>query len=89
MSDKNYNGWTNYATWRVNLEAIDGIDLRDHFDELPDAYDAGQWAKGVVESLVYESSASLTRDWALAFISDVDWYSIGRHLIENASEVDA
>jgi len=20
-----YNGWTNYATWRVNLEIFDGI----------------------------------------------------------------
>ena len=26
MSDKKYNGWTNYATWRVNLEIIDGHD---------------------------------------------------------------
>ena len=24
MSDKTYNGWTNYATWRVNLEMFDG-----------------------------------------------------------------
>lgn len=89
MTDKTYNGWTNYATWRVNLEVFDGMNLREYFNELPDAYDAGQWAKGVVESLLYESSDSLTRDWALAFISDVDWFSIGRHLIENASEVDA
>ena len=21
-----YNGWTNYATWRVNLEMFDGAD---------------------------------------------------------------
>ena len=21
-----HNGWTNYATWRVNLEIIDGYD---------------------------------------------------------------
>lgn len=24
-----YNGWTNYATWRVNLEVLDGVELRD------------------------------------------------------------
>ena len=24
MTDKTYNGWTNYATWRVNLEWFDG-----------------------------------------------------------------
>ena len=22
----NYNGWTNYATWRVNLELLDGVE---------------------------------------------------------------
>ena len=31
MTDKTYNGWTNYATWRVNLEVFDGGDWKDHF----------------------------------------------------------
>ena len=26
MKEK-YNGWTNYATWRINLEIIDGIEI--------------------------------------------------------------
>ena len=26
MSEK-HNGWTNYATWRINLEVIDGIEF--------------------------------------------------------------
>ena len=30
MSDKKYNGWTNYATWRVQLEIIDGYDWYEH-----------------------------------------------------------
>jgi hypothetical protein len=25
-NDTKYNGWTNYATWRVNLEMVDGYD---------------------------------------------------------------
>jgi hypothetical protein len=45
MTDTTYNGWTNYATWRVNLEVFDGLDPYDHFsddqstmvDWLPDA----------------------------------------------------
>jgi len=28
-TDKNYNGWTNYATWRVNLEMFDGMSPRE------------------------------------------------------------
>jgi len=29
MSDTTYNGWTNYATWRINLEVFDGLELED------------------------------------------------------------
>ena len=25
-----HNGWTNYATWRINLEIFDGYDNEDH-----------------------------------------------------------
>ena len=33
MNDTKYNGWTNYATWRVNLEMIDGSDWHCRFDD--------------------------------------------------------
>lgn len=93
MTTEKYNGWTNYATWRVNLEVFDGMDIREYFDELPDAYDAGQWAKEYLEEhleeLVHEPSSRLVQDYALAFLANVDWQMIGRHLIENASEVEA
>lgn len=29
MSKKEYNGWTNYATWRVQLEFFSGHDDRE------------------------------------------------------------
>ena len=31
-----YNGWTNYATWRVNLEIFDGFDPYDYFSDNQD-----------------------------------------------------
>jgi hypothetical protein len=31
--DTKYNGWTNYATWRVNLEMFDGFDAREYFTD--------------------------------------------------------
>jgi hypothetical protein len=31
MSDTKYNGWTNYATWRVNLEMFDGANWNDYY----------------------------------------------------------
>jgi hypothetical protein len=29
MNDTTYNGWTNYATWRIFVECIDGINPHD------------------------------------------------------------
>jgi len=29
MTDTTYNGWSNYATWRINLEIFDGVSLED------------------------------------------------------------
>ena len=39
MTEK-YNGWTNYATWRVRLEMFDAYDGASDNDL--DAYDLGQ-----------------------------------------------
>lgn len=79
-TDNKYNGWTNYATWRVNLEMLDGYehsqtDVSDLADEL----------QSFVESYLDETSDGLAKDYALAFISDVNWYEIAKHLI-NESE---
>jgi hypothetical protein len=77
--EKTYNGWTNYATWRVNLEVFDGdvFTLRGA-DEL----------KEYVHDYIYETtSEGLGRDYALAFLSDVNWHEIAKHIKEN-HEVD-
>lgn len=103
MNDQTYNGWTNYATWRVNLEVFDGMDLRHHFETIPDVYDVSQWAREHTEQYIEGAfwqpvnpgrSSDLTAcdivdGWARAFIADVDWHMIASHLIENASEVAA
>ena len=44
MSEK-YNGWTNYATWRVNLEIIDGIEI--------DTITCAEYIKEYVEDVVF------------------------------------
>ena len=36
MTKETYNGWTNYATWRVNLEMFDVVDHAG--DNACDAY---------------------------------------------------
>lgn len=78
MSDNKYNGWTNYATWRINLELIDGYEHNQ-----TDAGYLAEELKDYVESIIDETAPDgITKDYALAFISDVNWYEIAEHLIE-------
>jgi hypothetical protein len=73
MSNNTYNGWTNYATWRVNLEMFDGSDQSWSADS----------AKDFAEEVIYSTtSEGLARDYALAFLSDVNWYEIAEHYQE-------
>jgi hypothetical protein len=76
-----YNGWTNYATWRVNLEMFDGYDASTFasIDEL------SRHLKDMAEMYIEQSAPEgLALDYAMAFISDVNWYEIANPLIEKA-----
>jgi hypothetical protein len=65
MNDNKYNGWTNYATWRVNLEMFDGFE--------PDGeMDADDYKFMAIEFLEAGGTAGL----ALAFIDNVNWHEI-------------
>ena len=75
MNEK-YNGWTNYATWRVNLEVFDDDSCYEFFDLTQDAYDLGQDLKSHVEDHIEETSEGLAQAYALAFLSEVNWYEI-------------
>ena len=81
-----YNGWTNYATWRVNLEMIDGMD-GEGFDLNQEAYDLGHDLKAYAEELIYMStSEGLGREHGLAFLNDVNWFEIAKHMINDYAE---
>ena len=84
-----YNGWTNYATWRVNLEIFDGFDPKDYWSgsDRWEAYDLGDFLKGYAEELIESSSTEgLALDYALAFLSDVDWRQIASRMLDNFEE---
>jgi len=85
MSD--YNGWTNYATWRINLEMFDGGDFASDNDL--DAYDLGQQLRHFAEELLSEQGAGMVLDYALAFLADVNWCEIARHMIDDWREEEA
>ncbi len=63
------NGWTNYATWRVNLEILSDME----FDEQVSA----DYLKDLVEELVFiDTKDCLATDYASAFIAQVNFYEI-------------
>jgi hypothetical protein len=86
MSNEKYNGWTNYATWRVNLEMFDGGDFASDNDL--DAYDLGDSLREMAYDTLSESGSGLVRDYAFAFLRDVNWPEIARHMIEDYREVE-
>ena len=83
-----YNGWTNYETWRVNLEIFDGFDPEDYFRRKPDLGDLMEWAKEYVEEYVNESmphttSTNVAHGWIMAFLSEVNWAEIAKHWLDD------
>ena len=79
-----YNGWTNYATWRVNLEMFDGGDFASDNDL--DAYDLCQSLREMALETVAAQASGLALDYAEAFLADVNWYEIAEHMIEDYRE---
>jgi len=91
MNDQKYNGWTNYETWRVNLEIFDNLALSE-FDGINDKVDpelicVHTLAEALQERAEYyiecESKEGLARDYALAFLSAVNWYEIAKHMVDD------
>ena len=78
MNDTRHNGWTNYATWRVNLELFDGLDLdRD--------VDAGELEQSAYDTITDDGN-DLAIGFALAFIADVNWYEIAKGINDARKE---
>jgi len=78
MKNETYNGWTNYATWRINIEIFDGL-RSDMDDETFTAEGCEDYANEVV---FMECEESLAMDYARAFMSEVNWHEIAEALNE-------
>jgi hypothetical protein len=102
MTDTKYNGWTNYSTWRVNLEIFDGLDISE-FDGINDKVDPelicphtlAEALQERAEYYIFECDghryderrpSSLMEDYARAFLSDVNWFEIAQHMISDFVE---
>ena len=94
MTDTTYNGWSNYATWRINLEIFDGMEheLDGYIDdkEEPDTYGFSQSLQELAEEIIFSGMgyderrpSNLVEDYARAFLQDVNWYEIAKHIIND------
>jgi hypothetical protein len=97
MNDTTYNGWTNYATWRVQLEMFDNIPIEDFagYGRLnawrePDPYGLSLAMKERAEYYIEcTSQEGFAREYAMAFLSDVNWYELAEHMIAAYAEENA
>jgi hypothetical protein len=76
--DNTHNGWTNYETWHVNLDMFDGWDMTD-FENIT----ADQVQCIAEDHIEFSSSEGFARDYAMTFLSDVNWSEIADHLNDN------
>lgn len=82
MKNQDYNGWTNYATWRLASEVFDGV----QFDYEVDA----ETLKELAEEIIFEfgNSSSLCEDYARCFLIDVNYHEIANHINEEFTKIN-
>ena len=78
MSEK-HNGWSNYATWRINLEIIDGIEIETKM--------CAATIQEIIEDVVFSqyelgNGSHLIEDYARAFVFEVNFYEIAQSINE-------
>lgn len=87
MNTKEYNGWTNYETWNVNLWLGDDEYFRQLAQEAGDLYQAEISLKEYSEELaemtmpgIFDGSRSyFIGDMLSAALSEVNWIEIAEH----------
>jgi len=80
----NYNGWTNYATWRINLEILGDIQWVEEEIEILNE----EMLEDYVENAVFENNgiichSKLMEDYARAFLNNVNYREILEHILED------
>lgn len=89
MKPTTYNGWSNYATWRVNRDMLN-FDISKFWDmnraDIDEALPIELKAHVVdrlVDELGGDASSCFTFDYAMAFLEAVNWQQIAANRISN------
>jgi len=84
LAGEKYQGWTNYWTWKYNLEILDAEYWRELIDdgEFADVYELAQ----ALEFEANEVAAQVSPDWAQYWIdaafSEINWREIAINISE-------
>lgn len=89
-----YQGWTNYATWKINLELIDPevtamLESGETYETTQDLAEHLESMIDDLEELAFEDVSDknelcLTfKSYAHNFIEDVNWYEIAESIVKD------
>ena len=96
MDTQKYNGWTNWATWMVNLH-FEGLDFTDEvdngsFDDISKddlrcqlAYIIQEYVEAYLDE-VADTSNTFVGDLINGTMCDVDWHDIAGHYVDDILE---
>lgn len=90
MKTEPYNGWTNYETWCVNLWIYNDEISSDYWrEQARAAKDTNALSHVLKDSFEADASTALHSQWGVfadllnAALSEVNWYEIAEHLMED------
>lgn len=82
--ENSYNGWSNYATWRIKLELFDdSSQYKDH-----DAETLKELAQDAVRGYGELKEDCLAVQYADAFLEEVDWREIAEAIENDNKEIE-
>ena len=82
MGTVEFNGWTNYATWRVNLELCAPISKDCLENDFLDIHEIAIFLQEYCSDAISACSTSIALDYASAFMADVDFVQIATRIME-------
>jgi hypothetical protein len=84
VTDTTYNGWRNYATWRVKLEIIGDMDFNGlTFDDIDALASYLEEFVGEVLTNFGEIKKGIALDYARLFVADCDYREIAQHYADD------
>ena len=94
--DNTYNGWTNFQTWKINLEVLDDytsyiIDSERIKETLEkETYIFSEELEDYVLDIIRfeecEKEYQLISNYSYLFIKEVNFYEIAKHIKDNLKE---